>query len=120
MKRSPHPLPRILEHPQPCAVFLTLARIPRVLHGAEHALRVRHHDRKTPVRRGESGDALRRTVGVERVDFGGLAGVVHVAQRHQGLRGLQFFRIAKIGIAFTVRHDDGHAAARHAIEQNGS
>ncbi len=59
MSTLPHPLPCVLEHTQPGAVLLPCVRMPGVLHGAEHALGVRHHDAEASIRRGEPGDALR-------------------------------------------------------------
>src|SRR5688572_20541385 len=42
---SAQPRARVAEHAQPRRIFAPLARVPRHLDGAEHALGVRHQDR---------------------------------------------------------------------------
>ena len=44
----------IAPDPHPRAVFAPLVRMPRILHGAEHALRMRHQDRHAAVGRREA------------------------------------------------------------------
>ena len=80
---------------------------------------MRHHDAEATVGGGEAGDALRRTVGVERISRGRLAVVVDVTQGDHFLCGMQALGVAKVGKAFAVCDDDGHAAAGHTVEQDG-
>ncbi len=58
-----------------------------MLDRAKPALRVRHEYGETPVRRGHPCNALRGTAGIERIDLGGLAAVIHEAQCHQWRNG---------------------------------
>src|SRR6478736_2649542 len=52
---SSDPAPRVAEHAHPRRVLSPVARMPRHLHAAEYALRMRHQYGKTPVGRRESG-----------------------------------------------------------------
>src|SRR5690348_4866896 len=54
---SSDPAPGVAEHPHPRRILAPVAGMPRHLHGAEHALRMRHQDRKAPVGRRQPGDA---------------------------------------------------------------
>ena len=92
--------------------------MPGILYRAEHPFGMRHHDGKAPVRRGQAGDPLRRTVRVERIGFSRIAAMIDIAHCDQFLRRLEAFAVAEIGIAFAVRHHDRHAAARHVPEEN--
>src|SRR5471032_1684469 len=77
-----HPDASVTEHAHPRAVFVPLFRAPRVLYGAEYALRVRHHDGDATVAAGQPGDPARRAVRVGRVTFGDLAVVVDETHGH--------------------------------------
>ena len=63
LPRSADPDARVAEHPHPRAVLAPFLRVPRLLHRAEHALRVRHEDGEAPVRRREAGDAAGEPLG---------------------------------------------------------
>ena len=47
---SAEPAPGVPEHTHPGAVLLPLRRVPGMLRGPEHTLRVRHHDGGAPVK----------------------------------------------------------------------
>src|SRR6185295_152871 len=86
---SSDPAPSVAEHAHPRRVLAPVAGMPRHLHAAEYALRMRHQYGKTPVGRRESGDALRRPVRIVRVSLGRRTAVVDEAQGHQRFgRGL--------------------------------
>src|SRR3989344_7858388 len=115
-----HPHARVAEHPHPRAVFVPLFRAPRVLHGAEYTLRVRHHDGDATVAAGKAGDPARRTVRVGRVAFGDLAVVVD--ETHGDATGYigfeQGFFAGELGMAFTVGDGDWHTRTGHALQED--
>src|SRR5471030_2846564 len=115
-----HPHAGVAEHAHPGAIFVPLFRAPRVLHGAEHTLRVRHHDGDATVAAGQPGDPARRAVRVGRVAFGDLAVVVDKTQGHStGQVGFQqgFFS-CEFRMAFTVGDGDWHARTGHALQED--
>src|SRR5262245_5952662 len=67
------PHARVAEHPHPRAVFAPLWRMPRHLHGAEHALGVRHDHGDATIGRRHRCDTVRRAVRVRRIDLGDVA-----------------------------------------------
>ena len=73
----------VAEELHPRTIFAPFCRVPRVLAGAEHAFRVRHHYEGAAVFRAEAVDAKRRTVRVERITFGVFVLAIHIAQRHK-------------------------------------
>src|SRR5476649_2434176 len=115
-----HPHAGVAEHAHPGAVFVPLFRAPRVLHGAEYTLRVRHHDGHAAVAAGQAGDPARRAVRVGRVAFGDLAVVVDKPHRHAaGQVGFeQGFFAFELGMAFAVGDGDWHARTGHALQED--
>ena len=73
------PFAGIAEHPHPGRILLP-TRMPGMLGRAKPTLRVRHEYGETPVRSGHPRNTLRGTTGIERIDFSGLAAVIHEAQ----------------------------------------
>ncbi len=92
-----------------------------MLHGAEHALRVRHHDGEAAVLGSEAGHAVRGTVRVQRVDLGRFAVVVYVAQGHQAAFGdrVRIEAGAEFHPAFAMGHGDRHLRSGHAGQEDG-
>src|SRR4029079_3369346 len=114
---SSDPAARVAEHPHPRRVLAPVAGMPRHLHAAEYALRMRHQYGKTPVGRRESGDALRRPVRIVRVSLGRRTAVVDEAQGHQRFgRGL-LPGIAELGVSFAVGERGRNPAAFHPREK---
>src|SRR5471032_220264 len=115
-----HPHAGVAEHAHPGAVFVPLFRAPRVLHGAEYTLRVRHHDGHATVAAGQAGDPARRAVRVGRVAFGDLAVVIDEAHGHAaGQVGFeQGFFAFELGMAFAVGDGDWHARTGHALQED--
>ncbi len=95
--------------------------MPGVGHGAEHPLRVRHHDGGAAIRSGHGGDAVRRAVRVGRIVLGHLTAVIHETQPHQtaGLQRRQVSGIAHLHSPFPVGDGDRHHGTRHASEEGG-
>ncbi len=95
--------------------------MPGVGHGAEHPLRVRHHDGGATVRTGHRGDTVRGTVGVGRVLHGDVAAVVHETQPHQTalLQRSQVSGIAHFHSPFPVGDGNRHHGTRHPGEEGG-
>src|SRR5690606_31666231 len=110
----------VADHAQPAAAFLPLIRAPGVLHGAEYACRVRHHDGHAAVAAGEAGDATGRAVGVGRVGLGDLAVGIDEAQGHAtGQVGFQQRLFAfELGMTFAVGDGDRHARTGHATQED--
>ena len=91
-----------------------------MLHGAEHALRVRHHDGDAAVGGRQRGDAARRAVRVVGVALGGAAAVIDEAQRRPAPACSSGRAVAvggELRAPFAVRDRDRQARARHAAQQ---
>src|SRR5215472_14170448 len=80
------PAPRVGEDAVPRRALAPLARMPRHLRGAPHALGMRHQDREAAVRGGKSRDAFGRAVRIVRIGFGRAAPVIDVPERDPRLR----------------------------------
>ena len=112
---SPHPLARIAPHAHPGAELALVATGPAHLHVAEHALGVRHQGGEAAVHRGHRRQAAGAAVGVEGVLPGSGSVVIDKAHGGDGLVGVA--AVFEVGIALAMRHGDGQAAARHALEE---
>mmetsp|Transcript_7001 Transcript_7001/g.16331 ORF Transcript_7001/g.16331 Transcript_7001/m.16331 type:complete len:681 (-) Transcript_7001:1870-3912(-) len=112
----------ILEKTQPRhrRVSAPLRGAPRVLPAEEAALRVRHHREVAAVLGAESGDAVHRAVGVERVRLGDVQIVVDVPQRRQLLLEhlVKYRRVREVRLALAVRDPHAERRAFHALEQH--
>ena len=77
---------------------------------------MRHHDGEAAILTGEASQTTGRTVGIERVGFGGLAFTVHKAQAGGILGRL----VAPFHPALTVGDNDRHHRTGHATEEQGA
>mmetsp|Transcript_16589 Transcript_16589/g.51604 ORF Transcript_16589/g.51604 Transcript_16589/m.51604 type:complete len:822 (-) Transcript_16589:1487-3952(-) len=86
----------------------------------EAALRVGHERKMAAVLGAEGGDAMRRTIRVERIRLGRHVGVVRVAKRRLVVREhvLLNLLIREVHLALAVRHPHAERRPLHALEQH--
>ena len=110
-RESTYPGARIAEQAHPGTVFTPFPGMPTTCHASKYAFRVRHHDRETTIRGGQTGNAVRRTIGIEWIGFAGFTVVVDILQGDQvGLQCcLLRLRILELRPSFTMGNDYRHA-----------
>src|SRR5262245_214665 len=79
----PYPLACISEHPHPWAIFAPFRWSPQALNSAKYAFKMRHDNGESSIQSGQTGNPLRRTVGVEQIDGHRFTAVVDEAHRNQ-------------------------------------
>src|SRR4029077_18067065 len=113
---SAHKRARVAEDAHPRSVLAPGARTPRILDGAEHALRVGHEDRDAAVAGRERGDAARRPVRIVRIELGGAATWIDEARGDQPgvLDDGSAFVGRPLGAPLAVRDGDGQPRSDHS------
>mmetsp|Transcript_9230 Transcript_9230/g.24895 ORF Transcript_9230/g.24895 Transcript_9230/m.24895 type:complete len:446 (-) Transcript_9230:929-2266(-) len=118
------PDPSILEHLQPGTGILCaepkIAGVVRVLPHQECPLRVRHHGQVPAIRGAQGGDAIRGSVGIERIGLRRGARWVGVPDRCQAVPHdpVPDSLVGELDLSFTVGAPDSQCGAFHALEHD--